>query len=248
MYSNDDDRRRDEQRRWEEQRRDEQRRHDEQRRRDDAVAYQRRQQEQRDHEQAWARKDAQARELHAQEQQRRADDERHDRDWDEWRKQQTARSGAYAAPASSPSSAPQATSSSGQSGDDGLGALVGLAILLLLLAMPPLLAFAVLEEFIQKFPRYAVDPSFGGQVAGFFVQTLGGEWAKTLHKWVDTSFRRKDYWQMFLYGAGVWVILACGLSLIRQMFRVHVMAGLVTMLALLGPMGLFMYVSWHFSR
>lgn len=248
MYSNDDDRRRDEQRRWEEQRRDEQRRHDEQRRRDDAVAYQRRQQEQRDHEQAWARKDAQARELHAQEQERRADDERHDRDWDEWRKQQTARSGAYAAPASSPSSAPQATSSSGQSGDDGLGALVGLAILLLLLAMPPLLAFAVLEEFIQKFPRYAVDPSFGGQVAGFFVQTLGGEWAKTLHKWVDTSFRRKDYWQMFLYGAGVWVILACGLSLIRQMFRVHVMAGLVTMLALLGPMVLVMYVSWHFSR
>ena len=90
--------------------------------------------------------------------------------------------------------------------------------------------------------------SFGGKVAGFFVQALGGEWAKTLHKWVDTSFRRKDYWHMFLYGAGVWVILACGLSLIRQMFRVHVMAGLVTMLALLGSMGLFMYVSWHFSR
>ena len=242
MYSNDDDRRRDEQRRWEEQRRDEQRR------RGDATARERRQQEQRDHEQAWARKDAQARELHAQEQQGRADDERHDRDWDEWRKQQAARSGAYAAPASSPSSAPQATSSSGRSGDDGLGGLVGLAILLLLLAMPPLLAFAALEEFIQKFPRYAVDPSFGGKVAGFFVQALGGEWAKTLHKWVDTSFRRKDYWHMFLYGAGVWVILACGLSLIRQMFRVHVMAGLVTMLALLGSMGLFMYVSWHFSR
>ena len=241
MYSNDDDRRRDEQRRWEEQRRDEQRR------RDDAAAYERRQQEQRDHEQAWARKDAQARESHAQEQQRRADDELHDRDWDEWRKQQAARSGAYAAPASAPS-APQATSSSGRSGDDGLGGLVGLAILLLLLAMPPLLAFAALEEFIQKFPRYAVDPSFGGKVAGFFVQALGGEWAKTLHKWVDTSFRRKDYWHMFLYGAGVWVILACGLSLIRQMFRVHVMAGLVTMLALLGPMVLVMYVSWHFSR
>lgn len=242
MYSNDDDRRRDEQRRWEEQRRDEQRR------RDEAAAYERRQQEQRVHEQAWARKDAQARELYAQEQQRRADDERHDRDWDEWRKQQAARSGAYAAPASSPSSAPQTTSSSRGSGDDGLGGLVGLAMLLLLLAMPPLLAFAALEVFIQKFPRYAVDPSFGGQVAGFFVQALGGEWAKTLHKWVDTSFRRKDYWQMFLYGAGVWVILACGLSLIRQMFRVHVMAGLVTMLALLGPMGLFMYVCWHFSR
>lgn len=242
MYSNDDDRRRDEQRRWEEQRRDEQRQ------RDDDAAYARRQQEQRDHEQAWARKDAQARELHAQEQQRRADDERHDRDWDEWRKQQAARSGAYAAPASSSSSAPQATSSAGRSGDDGLGALVGLAILLLLLAMPPLLAFAVLEEFIQKFPRYAVDPSFSGQVAGFFVQALGVEWAKTLHKWIETSFRHKDYWHMFLYGAGVWVILACGLSLIRQMFRVHVMAGLVTMLALLGPMVLFMYMSWHFSR
>lgn len=241
MYSNDDDRRRDEQRRWEEQRRDEQRR------RDDAAAYERRQQEQRDHEQAWARKDAQARESHAQEQQRRADDELHDRDWDEWRKQQAARSGAYAAPASAPS-APQGTSSSGRSGDDGLGGLVGLAILLLLLAMPPLLAFAVLEEFIQKFPRYAVDPSFSGQVAGFFVQALGVEWAKTLHKWIETSFRHKDYWHMFLYGAGVWVILACGLSLIRQMFRVHVMAGLVTMLALLGPMVLFMYMSWHFSR
>ena len=241
MYSNDDDRRRDEQRRWEEQRRDEQRQ------RDDDAAYARRQQEQRDHEQAWARKDAQARELHAQEQQRRADDERHDRDWDEWRKQQAARSGAYAAPASAPS-APQGTSSSGRSGDDGLGGLVGLAILLLLLAMPPLLAFAVLEEFIQKFPRYAVDPSFSGQVAGFFVQALGVEWAKTLHKWIETSFRHKDYWHMFLYGAGVWVILACGLSLIRQMFRVHVMAGLVTMLALLGPMVLVMYVSWHFSR
>ena len=91
MYSNDDDRRRDEQRRWEEQRRDEQRQ------RDDDAAYARRQQEQRDHEQAWARKDAQARELHAQEQQGRADDERHDRDWDEWRKQQAARSGALAA-------------------------------------------------------------------------------------------------------------------------------------------------------
>ncbi len=242
MYSNDDDRRRDEQRRWEEQRRDEQRQ------RDDDAAYARRQQEQRDHEQAWARKDAQARELHAQEQQRRADDERHDRDWDEWRKQQAARSGAYAAPASSSSSAPQATSSAGRSGDDGLGALVGLAILLLLLAMPPLLVFAALEEFIQKFPRYAVDPSFSGQVAGFFVQALGVEWAKTLHKWIETSFRHKDYWHMFLYGAGVWVILACGLSLIRQMFRVHVMAGLVTMLALLGPMVLVMYVSWHFSR
>ena len=241
MYSNDDDRRRDEQRRWEEQRRDEQRR------RDDDAAYARRQQEQRDHEQAWARKDAQARESHAQEQQRRADDELHDRDWDEWRKQQAARSGAYAAPASAPS-APQATSSSGRSGDDGLGGLVGLAMLLLLLAMPPLLAFAVLEEFIQKFPRYAVDPSFSGQVAGFFVQALGVEWAKTLHKWIETSFRHKDYWHMFLYGAGVWVILACGLSLIRQMFRVHVMAGLVTMLALLGPMVLFMYMSWHFSR
>ena len=242
MYSNDDDRRRDEQRRWEEQRRDEQRQ------RDDDAAYARRQQEQRDHEQAWARKDAQARELHAQAQQRRADDERHDRDWDEWRKQQAARSGAYAAPASSSSSAPQATSSAGRSGDDGLGALVGLAILLLLLAMPPLLVFAALEEFIQKFPRYAVDPSFSGQVAGFFVQALGVEWAKTLHKWIETSFRHKDYWHMFLYGAGVWVILACGLSLIRQMFRVHVMAGLVTMLALLGPMVLFMYMSWHFSR
>ncbi len=242
MYSNDDDRRRDEQRRWEEQRRDEQRQ------RDDDAAYARRQQEQRDHEQAWARKDAQARELHAQEQQRRADDERHDRDWDEWRKQQAARSGAYAASASSSSSAPQATSSAGRSGDDGLGALVGLAILLLLLAMPPLLVFAALEEFIQKFPRYAVDPSFSGQVAGFFVQALGVEWAKTLHKWIETSFRHKDYWHMFLYGAGVWVILACGLSLIRQMFRVHVMAGLVTMLALLGPMVLFMYMSWHFSR
>lgn len=241
MYSNDDDRRRDEQRRWEEQRRDEQRR------RDDAAAYERRQQEQRDHEQAWARKDAQARESHAQEQQRLAGNERHDRDWDEWRKQQAARSGAYAAPASAPS-APQGTSSSGRSGDDGLGGLVGLAILLLLLAMPPLLAFAVLEEFIQKFPRYAVDPSFSGQVAGFFVQALGVEWAKTLHKWIETSFRHKDYWHMFLYGAGVWVILACGLSLIRQMFRVHVMAGLVTMLALLGPMVLVMYVSWHFSR
>ena len=241
MYSNDDDRRRDEQRRWEEQRRDEQRQ------RDDAAAYERRQQEQRDHEQAWARKDAQARESHAQEQQRLAGNERHDRDWDEWRKQQAARSGAYAAPASAPS-APQGTSSSGRSGDDGLGGLVGLAILLLLLAMPPLLAFAVLEEFIQKFPRYAVDPSFSGQVAGFFVQALGVEWAKTLHKWIETSFRHKDYWHMFLYGAGVWVILACGLSLIRQMFRVHVMAGLVTMLALLGPMVLVMYVSWHFSR
>lgn len=241
MYSNDDDRRRDEQRRWEEQRRDEQRR------RDDAAAYERRQQEQRDHEQAWARKDAQARESHAQEQQRLAGNERHDRDWDEWRKQQAARSGAYAAPASAPS-APQGTSSSGRSGDDGLGGFVGLAILLLLLAMPPLLAFAVLEEFIQKFPRYAVDPSFSGQVAGFFVQALGVEWAKTLHKWIETSFRHKDYWHMFLYGAGVWVILACGLSLIRQMFRVHVMAGLVTMLALLGPMVLVMYVSWHFSR
>lgn len=241
MYSNDDDRRRDEQRRWEEQRRDEQRQ------RDDDAAYARRQQEQRDHEQAWARKDAQARELHAQEQQRLAGNERHDRDWDEWRKQQAARSGAYAAPASAPS-APQGTSSSGRSGDDGLGGLVGLAILLLLLAMPPLLAFAVLEEFIQKFPRYAVDPSFSGQVAGFFVQALGVEWAKTLHKWIETSFRHKDYWHMFLYGAGVWVILACGLSLIRQMFRVHVMAGLVSMLALLGPMVLVMYVSWHFSR
>ena len=242
MYSNDDDRRRDEQRRWEEQSRDEQRQ------RDDDAAYARRQQEQRDHEQAWARKDAQARELHAQAQQRRADDERHDQDWDEWRKQQAARSGAYAAPASSSSSAPQATSSAGRSGDDGLGALVGLAMLLLLLAMPPLLVFAALEEFIQKFPRYAVDPSFSGQVAGFFVQALGVEWAKTLHKWIETSFRHKDYWHMFLYGAGVWVILACGLSLIRQMFRVHVMAGLVTMLALLGPMVLFMYMSWHFSR
>ena len=241
MYSNDDDRRRDEQHRLEEQRRDEQRR------RDDNAAYERKQQEQRENAQAWARKEAQARESHAQEQQRLAGNERHDRDWDEWRKQQAARSGAYAAPASAPS-APQGTSSSGRSGDDGLGGLVGLAILLLLLAMPPLLAFAVLEEFIQKFPRYAVDPSFSGQVAGFFVQALGGEWAKTLHKWVDTSFRRKDYWHMFLYGAGVWVILACGLSLIRQMFRVHVMAGLVTMLALLGSMGLFMYVSWHFSR
>ncbi len=241
MYSNDDDRRRDEQHRLEEQRRDEQRR------RDDNAAYERKQQEQRENAQAWARKEAQARESHAQEQQRLAGNERHDRDWDEWRKQQAARSGAYAAPASAPS-APQATSSSGRSGDDGLGGLVGLAILLLLLAMPPLLAFAVLEEFIQKFPRYAVDPSFSGQVAGFFVQALGVEWAKTLHKWIETSFRHKDYWHMFLYGAGVWVILACGLSLIRQMFRVHVMAGLVTMLALLGPMVLVMYVSWHFSR
>ena len=241
MYSNDDDRRRDEQHRLEEQRRDEQRR------RDDNAAYERKQQEQRENAQAWARKEAQARESHAQEQQRLAGNERHDRDWDEWRKQQAARSGAYAAPASAPS-APQGTSSSGRSGDDGLGGLVGLAILLLLLAMPPLLAFAVLEEFIQKFPRYAVDPSFSGQVAGFFVQALGVEWAKTLHKWIETSFRHKDYWHMFLYGAGVWVILACGLSLIRQMFRVHVMAGLVTMLALLGPMVLFMYVSWHFSR
>ena len=241
MYSNDDDRRRDEQCRWEEQRRDEQRR------RDDNAAYERKQQEQRENAQAWARKEAQARESHAQEQQRLAGNERHDRDWDEWRKQQAARSGAYAAPASAPS-APQGTSSSGRSGDDGLGGLVGLAILLLLLAMPPLLAFAVLEEFIQKFPRYAVDPSFSGQVAGFFVQALGVEWAKTLHKWIETSFRHKDYWHMFLYGAGVWVILACGLSLIRQMFRVHVMAGLVTMLALLGPMVLFMYMSWHFSR
>ena len=241
MYSNDDDRRRDEQHRLEEHRRDEQRR------RDDNAAYERKQQEQRENAQAWARKEAQARESHAQEQQRLAGNERHDRDWDEWRKQQAARSGAYAAPASAPS-APQGTSSSGRSGDDGLGGLVGLAILLLLLAMPPLLAFAVLEEFIQKFPRYAVDPSFSGQVAGFFVQALGVEWAKTLHKWIETSFRHKDYWHMFLYGAGVWVILACGLSLIRQMFRVHVMAGLVTMLALLGPMVLFMYVSWHFSR
>ena len=241
MYSNDDDRRRDEQHRLEEQRRDEQRR------RDDNAAYERKQQEQRENAQAWARKEAQARESHAQEQQRLAGNERHDRDWDEWRKQQAARSGAYAAPASAPS-APQGTSSSGRSGDDGLGGLVGLAILLLLLAMPPLLAFAVLEEFIQKFPRYAVDPSFSGQVAGFFVQALGVEWAKTLHKWIETSFRHKDYWHMFLYGAGVWVILACGLSLIRQMFRVHVMAGLVTMLALLGPMGLFLYVCWHFSR
>ncbi len=241
MYSNDDDRRRDEQHRLEEQRRDEQRR------RDDNAAYERKQQEQRENAQAWARKEAQARESHAQEQQRLAGNERHDRDWDEWRKQQAARSGAYAAPASAPS-APQGTSSSGRSGDDGLGGLVGLAILLLLLAMPPLLAFAVLEEFIQKFPRYAVDPSFSGQVAGFFVQALGVEWAKTLHKWIETSFRHKDYWHMFLYGAGVWVILACGLSLIRQMFRVHAMAGLVTMLALLGPMVLVMYVSWHFSR
>lgn len=241
MYSNDDDRRRDEQRRLEEQRRDEQRR------RDDNAAYERKQQEQRENAQAWARKETQARESHAQEQQRLAGNERHDRDWDEWRKQQAARSGAYAAPASAPS-APQGASSSGRSGDDGLGGLVGLAILLLLLAMPPLLAFAVLEEFIQKFPRYAVDPSFSGQVAGFFVQALGVEWAKTLHKWIETSFRHKDYWHMFLYGAGVWVILACGLSLIRQMFRVHVMAGLVTMLALLGPMVLVMYVSWHFSR
>ena len=241
MYSNDDDRRRDEQHRLEEQRRDEQRR------RDDNAAYERKQQEQRENAQAWARKVAQARESHAQEQQRLAGNERHDRDWDEWRKQQAARSGAYAAPASAPS-APQGTSSSGRSGDDGLGGLVGLAILLLLLAMPPLLAFAVLEEFIQKFPRYAVDPSFSGQVAGFFVQALGVEWAKTLHKWIETSFRHKDYWHMFLYGAGVWVILACGLSLIRQMFRVHVMAGLVSMLALLGPMVLVMYVSWHFSR
>ena len=241
MYSNDDDRRRDEQHRLEEQRRDEQRR------RDDNAAYERKQQEQRENAQAWARKEAQARESHAQEQQRLAGNERHDRDWDEWRKQQAARSGAYAAPASAPS-APQGTSSSRRSGDDGLGGLVGLAILLLLLAMPPLLAFAVLEEFIQKFPRYAVDPSFSGQVAGFFVQALGVEWAKTLHKWIETSFRHKDYWHMFLYGAGVWVILACGLSLIRQMFRVHVMAGLVTMLALLGPMVLVMYVSWHFSR
>ena len=241
MYSNDDDRRRDEQHRLEEQRRDEQRR------RDDNAAYERKQQEQRENAQAWARKEAQARESHAQEQQRLAGNERHDRDWDEWRKQQAARSGAYAAPASAPS-APQGTSSSGRSGDDGLGGLVGLAILLLLLAMPPLLAFAVLEEFIQKFPRYAVDPSFSGQVAGFFVQALGVEWAKTLHKWIETSFRHKDYWHMFLYGAGVWVILACGLSLIRQMFRVHVMAGLVTMLALLGPIVLVMYVSWHFSR
>lgn len=241
MYSNDDDRRRDEQHRLEEQRRDEQRR------RDDNAAYERKQQEQRENAQAWARKEAQARESHAQEQQRLAGNERHDRDWDEWRKQQAARSGAYAAPASAPS-APQGTSSSGRSGDDGLGGLVGLAILLLLLAMPPLLAFAVLEEFIQKFPRYAVDPSFSGQVAGFFVQALGVEWAKTLHKWIETSFRHKDYWHMFLYGAGVWVILACGLSLIRQMFRVHVMAGRVTMLALLGPMVLVMYVSWHFSR
>ena len=241
MYSNDDDRRRDEQHRLEEQRRDEQRR------RDDNAAYERKQQEQRENAQAWARKEAQARESHAQEQQRLAGNERHDRDWDEWRKQQAARSGAYAAPASAPS-APQGTSSSGRSGDDGLGGLVGLAILLLLLAMPPLLAFAVLEEFIQKFPRYAVDPSFSGQVAGFFVQALGVEWAKTLHKWIETSFRHKDYWHMFLYGAGVWVILACGLSLIRQMLRAHVMAGLATMLALLGSMGLFMYVSWHFSR
>ena len=241
MYSNDDDRRRDEQHRLEEQRRDEQRR------RDDNAAYERKQQEQRENAQAWARKEAQARESHAQEQQRLAGNERHDRDWDEWRKQQAARSGAYAAPASAPS-APQGTSSSGRSGDDGLGGLVGLAILLLLLAMPPLLAFAVLEEFIQKFPRSAVDPSFSGQVAGFFVQALGVEWAKTLHKWIETSFRHKDYWHMFLYGAGVWVILACGLSLIRQMFRVHVMAGLVTMLALLGPMVLFMYMPWHFSR
>ncbi len=82
---------------------------------------------------------------------------------------------------------------SGRSGDDGLGGLVGLAILLLLLAMPPLLAFAVLEEFIQKVSPLCGGPFFSGQVAGFFVQALGVEWAKTLHKWIETSFRHKDY-------------------------------------------------------
>lgn len=228
MYSNDDDRQR-----------------EEQRRRDDDAAYARREQEQRNHAEANARRDQQDREWDEQRQQKRADDERHDREWEDWHKRQ-AGGGGYAphSPSPSQSSSSQATSVSGGSSDGGL---IGLAMLLLLLAAPPFLAYAALDELVRKFPGYAVNPSFAGQVAGVFVQTLRGEWALELHKLLKTSWRFNAYLPLFLYAVGIWVTLGATPWFVRQMFRIHAAVGLAVTLALVSVIGFYFYVSWYFS-
>ena len=228
MYSNDD-----EQRRWDDQQRQEQRR------RDDEAAYARRQQEQRNHAEAYARRDAQDREWDAQRRQEREDDERHDQEWNEWRKRQAGPAGHAAH--SQRQSVPLRTTST----PNGKG-LMGLVVWSVLLAVP-FVVYLALNELIQKFPRYAMDPSVAGQMARVFVQTLGGEWAQTLHRLIKMSWWRKDFGILLLYGIGVWVVLVCLALLLNLMFRIHAAVGFVASLALVSAMGLFFYVLGHFS-
>lgn len=244
MYSNDDDRRRDEQRRWEEQQ------YREQQRRDDEAAYARRQQEQRNHAEFYARREAQAQEWEAEKQQNRADNERRDQDWNDWRKQQAGQGGYAAHAPSYAQPEPQSFPLQAAAAPDGNG-LVGLVAFALLLAVAfavPALVFLALYELLYRFPLYALDPSFAGKVARAFVQALGSEWMQTLYQFIHTSVRRRAYGPLFLYGAGVWGVVLIGVPLVLGLtYRIHVAVGRIAVLALITVVGLFVYVLAHFS-
>lgn len=242
---------------------DEQRRRDEaaayeQRRRDDEAAYQRRREEERRVNDMLLRqkREDDARENDQLRRERAEEAQRRDEDWDDWRKRQeestkygnlppaSSVGGSNSPAARSPSTAYQ------HPWDEGIGSLFRLGLFLAIVFAPPIAIYAALGTLIQKFPLYAADPSFSGAVANAFINGLG-PWTKELqesHFYLARAWRFSNYWTLFFYGVAVWLFIGATLWLLLRIFRVNRALGVVCTLALLVPIGFFIYVVVHFSK
>jgi hypothetical protein len=194
---------------------------------------------------------------HAQSQreQRKQDHQQHVRDSDDWHKTLSDRlkyGGVQPSLTGNTQTAPHppgsATAASAHISDDGDRSILYLSLLLALVVAPPFMVYSALGSLVREFPHYAADHSFAGQVAKVFVQGLW-QWSHELEAfhWL-LSFRLRNTWgwDVFFYGVKVWLLVGAVLFLLWCLFRVHKALGLAAIVALLGPIGLFLYVQLHF--
>lgn len=271
MYS-DDDRRYDEQRRLDEQRREEQRRQDDLRRDDDA-AYARRQEEDERYLQAFYRqRDEKDRQLARDTQKNHEEYERKKQDYEEWLKKEQEQGRQTAIrlqrghedfeawlEQQSRLSRPSDSGASKSSGSNNIfppdtHPVVALGILILALAVaymifiiPLALIHGALTDLVVRFPRYAMDPSFAGQLADIFARAFNGPWAQELLKTIDTLWKGKDWIAKLLWSGALWLAFFIGLTILTSLFRAHKKLGAAVSLMLVGVSGLYIYVSMHFS-
>ena len=247
MYSNDDDQRR----------RDDEAAYQRRREADDAAYQRRSEEERRVNEMLLRQKREQQDSVNDQfRRERNEEAQRHGEDWADWRKRQeeSAKRGNLPSTSAVCGSNPPAVHSPSTTYQhpwvEGSGGLFRLGIVLAIIFAPPIAIYAALGTLIQKFPLYAADPSFSGVVANAFIKGLG-PWTKELqesHFYLARAWRFKNYWTLFFYGVAVWLFIWATIWLLLRIFRVHRALGVVCTLALLIPMGFFIYVVVHFSK
>lgn len=258
MYSNDDgQRRRDDEAAYQRRREADDAAHQRRREADEAASQRRREEERRVNDMLLRQKREQEDSVNDQfRRERNEEAQRHDADWEDWRRGQAdsfKQASAQAERVGRANSA-VATHTNSDAFDNPLLEIVvfgfRLGLVIAVVFGPPVGAYAALGILLSKFPLYAVDPSFAGAVARTFFNAVA-QWAgdfQAFHFYLAREWRFHNFGTLLLYCLAFWVSVFAALWIIGRLFLLNRALGIVGIFTALVPVGLFIYVVVHFFK